>query len=294
MSITACLRRLGALLLGLALTLPTLATEPLRVISIDGSVTEIIYALGQQQTLVAVDSTSRCPQAAQQLPQVGYMRQLAVEGILSLQPDLVLASHDAGPDSVFAQLQAAGVRIVRTPGEYSLDGVLAKIASVASALGVEAAGEQLQLQVREQTQAALARLPDASAGPVPAALFLLGAGNRGLMAAGDGTQAAAMLALAGARNTVAYEGYKPLSPEGALQAAPDVVILAHTGNEPAGVIESSLAMTPAAHQNRIFAVDVSLTLGFGPRLGEALNLLIDRIWYPQQLPYADRHASSRF
>lgn len=294
MSITAGLRHLGALLLGLTLTLPALAADQLRVISIDGSVTEIIYALGQQQALVAVDSTSRYPQAAQDLPQVGYMRQLAVEGILSLQPDLVLASHDAGPDSVFAQLQAAGVHIVRTPGEYSLDGVLAKIASVASALGVEAEGARLQQRVRGQTLAALARLPDASAGPAPAALFLLGAGNRGLMAAGDGTQAAAMLALAGARNAVAYDGYKPLSPEGALQAAPDVVLLAHTGNEAATSIDSSLAMTPAARQNRIFTVDVSLTLGFGPRLGEALNLLVDRIWYPQQLPYADRHASRRF
>ncbi|WP_221796367.1 heme/hemin ABC transporter substrate-binding protein [Oceanobacter mangrovi] len=253
--------------------------QPQRVISIDGSITEIVYALDQQQQLVGVDTTSRYPAAAQQLPQVGYMRQLSVEGILSLQPDLILASEDAGPANVFEQLQQAGVTIVRTPREYSLAGVLNKVEVIARALHQSQRGAVLQQQIQRQAQQALARIP---ARPAPSALFLLGAGNRGLMAAGQGTQASAMLQLVQASNAVNYQGYKPLSPEGAIQAAPDVVIVGHTQPDAGSQIIETLAMTPAQQHNRVFAVDVSLMLGFGPRLPQAIDQLVDLIWYPPQ------------
>jgi ABC-type hemin transport system substrate-binding protein len=57
-----------------------------------GDVTEIVYALGAASSLVARDSTSQWPQAANALPDVGYLRQLNAEGILSMRPTLVLAS----------------------------------------------------------------------------------------------------------------------------------------------------------------------------------------------------------
>lgn len=280
---------LGAaiLLLGLAVLLAAPKADAAtpeqgqRVVSIDGSITEIVYALGQQQQLVGVDTTSRYPAEAQQLPQVGYMRQLSVEGILSLQPDLILTTEDAGPASVFEQLQAAGVTIVRTRKDYSLEGVLNKVDVVAKALGQPATGNALKQQIEQQARKALARIPDQ---PAPATLFLLGAGNRGLMAAGHGTQAEAMLQLLNTRNAVDYPGYKPISPEGAIQAAPEVVIVGHTQPGAADQVSETLAMTPAMQQQRIHAVDVSLTLGFGPRLPQAIDQLVDLIWYPQSLP----------
>ncbi|MGB1092809.1 MAG: heme/hemin ABC transporter substrate-binding protein, partial [Oceanobacter sp.] len=103
------------------------SSKAMRVVSIDGSLTEIIYALNAQGRLVGVDTTSRYPQAATQLPQVGYMRQLSVEGILSLMPDLVIATPDAGPESVFQQLKEAKVRVLIVPNDYSLTGVLNKV-----------------------------------------------------------------------------------------------------------------------------------------------------------------------
>jgi len=254
-----------------------------RVISIDGSITEIVYALGQQDRLVGVDTTSRYPAEAQQLPQVGYMRQLSVEGIMSLQPGLILTSEDAGPASVFEQLQAAGITVVRTPKDYSLEGVLNKVDVVAKALGQPATGNALKQQIEQQARKALARIP---AQPAPSSLFLLGAGNRGLMAAGHHTQADAMLQLLKTRNAVEYNGYKPISPEGAIQAAPEVVIVGHTQPGAADQVAETLAMTPAQQNQRVHVVDVSLTLGFGPRLPEAIDQLVDLIWYPQSLDVA--------
>ncbi|MAS25337.1 MAG: hemin ABC transporter substrate-binding protein, partial [Oceanospirillaceae bacterium] len=187
------------------------------VVSIDGALTEIIYQLGAEQRLAAVDTTSVYPEAATQLPQVGYMRQLSAEGILSVKPSLVIASRDAGPESVFEQIQAAGVRVVRIKTADSVDGVAEKIRQVADALNMSAQGDALAVQVTAQSQQVLAQLP---ADKQPATLFLLGAGGRGLMAAGQGTRADALLSLLGARNVLNYAGYKPVSAEGAVQAAP--------------------------------------------------------------------------
>ncbi|WGE87266.1 ABC transporter substrate-binding protein [Actinobacillus equuli subsp. haemolyticus] len=77
-----------------------------RIVSIGGDVTEIIYALGAEQALVGRDSTSIAPLAAQQLPDVGYMRQLNVEGILALKPTKVISSDVARPSVVFEQLKS--------------------------------------------------------------------------------------------------------------------------------------------------------------------------------------------
>jgi iron complex transport system substrate-binding protein len=256
-----------------------------RVVSIDGSLTEIIYALNAQDALVAVDTTSRYPQAATELPDVGYMRQLSAEGILALSPTLVLASTDAGPDSVFEQLQQAGVKIVRVRNHYSVDGVLNKIQAVADALNKPDAGRALAGSIKQQADAALASIP-ADTAP-PAALFILGAGNRGLMAAGSKTQADAMLALLNARNVMAYNGYKPVSAEAVLQAGPEVVLIANTeaaadtSQAQSAALNTQLAMTPAFRQQRIHTLDTSLVLGFGPRIGSALEQLVTLLYPPE-------------
>lgn len=268
-----------SLLAALWLPLPATADNHQRVISIDGSITEIVYALQAAEHLVAVDTTSRYPQAATRLPDVGYMRQLSAEGILALQPDLILASTDAGPDSVFVQLQEAGVRVERIANRYSVDGVLHKIQRVAAALGYEAQGQALMADIQASVRAAQAMIPG-QATP-PAALFILGAGNRGLMAAGQHTQADAMLALLGARNVMTYAGYKPASAEAILQADPQVVLVAHTGPASGDGLAEQLAMTAAAGNGRIHTLDTSLVLGFGPRIGTALEQLVPLLYPPE-------------
>jgi len=98
-----------------------------RVVSLGGDVTEIAYALGEQGRLVGVDQTSIYPDAVHALPQVGYLRNLSAEGIISLKPDLILAAKAAGPAAVLQQLNDAKIAIVSLPGDDSFAGVLAKI-----------------------------------------------------------------------------------------------------------------------------------------------------------------------
>lgn len=87
------------------------------VVSVGGAVTEIVFALGVEDRLVAVDSTSQYPEPVQYLPNVGYLRQLAAEPILALNPSLVLALSEAGPPHALALIRQAGVPLLTVPHE---------------------------------------------------------------------------------------------------------------------------------------------------------------------------------
>lgn len=251
--------------LALLLPLPSLAAD---IVSVDGALTEIVYGLGAQERLLGVDTTSLYPPAAQQLPQVGYMRALSAEGILSLHPQTVIASRDAGPEVVFEQLQAAGVKVVRIVSDDSLQGVASKVHQVAAALNMPGEGDALAARIVADSERALAAVPAANA---PRVLLLIGAGGRGLMAAGLGTRAQAFLDMTGAHNVFDHQGYKPVNAESVLQAAPDVVLVAQTGDVDPAQLQPLLAMTPAAQQQRIHTLDAGVLLGFGPRLPLALS-----------------------
>jgi iron complex transport system substrate-binding protein len=158
--------------------------------------------------------------------------------------------------------------------------VLHKVDQVARVLKLDDQGAQLRQQIRRQSEAALARIADQTG---PATLFILGAGNRGLMAAGKHTQAQALLDVLAVDNVIDYQGYKPLSVEGALLANPAVVLVAYTGPADHQAFSESLALTDAGKNGRIYAVDTSSVLGFGPRIGSALTQLVDML-YPSSQP----------
>lgn len=137
--------------LGLSLLLmPVMssAQQPARVVSIGGHVTEIIYALGAQATLVGTDSSSIYPPEAKKLPQVGYLRQVSVEGVASLQPDLIIASHDIGPPAAVEKLKALGVPLVITAQTDTIAKAAERIREVGKALGIAEKAEAWQAQYK--------------------------------------------------------------------------------------------------------------------------------------------------
>jgi len=110
------------------------AKSPDRIVSIGGSLTEIIYALGEQSRLIARDTTSTFPPEANLLPDIGYIRALSPEGVLSVDPKLVIALEGAGPPEAVKILQAAEVPFVSIPEIYSRNGIVDKILAVGEAL----------------------------------------------------------------------------------------------------------------------------------------------------------------
>src|SRR5262245_11819479 len=116
--------------------------NPARIVEIGGAITEIFYALGLEDRLAGVDSTSLYPAAAlRDKANVGYMRQLSAEGVLGLNPSLVLAMQGSGPKETMDVLEAAKVPLVLVPETFSEDGLIEKIRLVGHALDADARAE---------------------------------------------------------------------------------------------------------------------------------------------------------
>lgn len=267
--------------LALAGLLPALgaAQAQPRMVSVGGAVTETVFALGAQGQLAGVDTTSLFPVDATRLPQVGYARTLSAEGVLALKPQLLLASGEAGPPQVLDQLRRAGVRVEVLDDQHRFDGILARTARIGQLCGREREADRLVSRLREDW----ASRPRPPAGSLPRVLFVLAHAGGQLRVAGEGTGADAMLALAGARNALAgLQGYKPLTAEAALQAAPDVVLCTDQGLEAQGGVDGllrapGLALTPAGRAGRVASMEALLLLGFGPRLPQAVAELTGKL-----------------
>ncbi|WP_119826276.1 heme/hemin ABC transporter substrate-binding protein [Rahnella victoriana] len=234
-----------------------------KLISIGGDVTEIVYALGAGNEMVARDSTSLHPQAVLALPDVGYMRQLNTEGILSMHPSLVLSSELAEPSLVLQQLEQNGVKVVRVPGTPSADTVPKKIEVIAAALNRQAEGDKLIATYRAQIAAI-----HHDALPVKM-LFVMSHGGMSSMAAGQNTAADAMITSVGAQNAMqGFSRYRPLSQEGVIASAPDIILLTSDGVKSLGGMDQvwklpGVAMTPAGKNKRVLVLDDMSLLGFG-------------------------------
>jgi iron complex transport system substrate-binding protein len=264
---------------------PSAAAEPVpaRIVAVGGAITEIVYALGLQSRLVGVDTTSLYPpEALKEKPNVGYMRALSAEGILSLDPGLVLAEAGAGPPAVLKQMEDAGVRLVTIPEAPTPEGVIDKIKAVGRLLGAAMAAERLAADV-ERRFAAVTVARRAVTKPVRAIFVLTLQGGRPLVA-GTGTAADGIIRLAGGTNAGAdFQGYKPMTDEAIIAAAPDIVVMmANAGAlpKPEKVFAlPALEATPAGAGHRLIRADGLWLLGFGPRTPEAAGFLF-KAFYP--------------
>ena len=262
-----------AMAAGWAIALGAHAAPPARVVTLGGSVTEIVYQLGQGGKLVGDDLSSLYPEAATKLPRVGYYRSVPVEGVLSLKPDLVLASEQAGPPDALKRLADVGVRVVTVSDAPSVDSLKSRIRGIADALGVAPAGERMVEDVTRE----LARAEAVPATRARALLLINRTGSP--QGAGRDTAANEVMHLAGLVNVLQDQhGYKPLSAEAMGALAPDLIIVTQASLDAGGGMDAFLRMpgiasTQAAAKRRIVVMDDLLILGMGPRLPLALTQL---------------------
>jgi len=252
-----------------------------RIVSIGGALTETIYALGLGYRLVGSDTTSYFPPSAASLPKTGYQRALSVEGVLSLKPDLIIATEDAGPPSVMKQISSTGVQINRLKSAKSMKDTRENIFALGKILNVNAAAktlvgkfdaalEQLKVTTSVQTKK-------------PKILFIMSHGSSTPMAAGSETSANSIIEIAGGINVAnAYTGYKPLSPEAVVKFSPEFILITSRTLKQIGGNEAlfklpGLALTPAAKSGNVIDMDGLLLLGFGPRSAAAALELNKRL-----------------
>ncbi|RWD63375.1 hemin ABC transporter substrate-binding protein [Mesorhizobium sp.] len=245
-----------------------------RIASIGGSITEIVYALGEEGRLVARDSTSTYPEAAAKLPDVGYMRALSPEGVLSVNPTGILALQGSGPKEAVDVLKKSSVPFIEVPDHFNHEGILEKIRIVGKALGVEAKAEKLAIDTDAKLTAA--EKQTASIKERKRVLFVLSTQGGKILAAGSDTAADGIIKLAGAVNAVeGFSGYKGMTDEAIVSAKPDVILTMKGGGPPISEDElfanPAVASTPAGTNRKMISMWGGYLLGFGPRTAEAIH-----------------------
>ncbi|SFQ52645.1 iron complex transport system substrate-binding protein [Roseivivax halotolerans] len=248
------------------------------VLSLGGSVTEIVAALGQEHRLKARDTTSSYPPSVTDLPDVGYVRALSPEGVLAVNPSLIVAEEGAGPPEALEVIRAARIEYVEVPEAYSRDGILRKIEVVGDALGVSDRAEDLARKVGADLSTAMTKAERAEADK-RRVLFIISANGGKITASGSGTAADAIIRMAGGVNAVtSFDGYKQMSDEALAAAAPDAILMMDRSGDHAVDDEELLSLpamrlTPAAETRDVIRIDGMLLLGFGPRTAQAVTEL---------------------
>jgi iron complex transport system substrate-binding protein len=256
-----------------------------RVVTIGGSLTEIVFVLGKGDTLVGVDLTSSWPPEVEKLPKVGLYKSISSEGVLFLAPTHVLAYSNTEPASAMQQISGAGVSVTtfeRNPPQKALFDNILKVGTILSA---EQQAQNLIGQIKkdlDRLEKKVANLPDK-----PRVLFLLNYDLSQMMVAGKGTVVDYLLNLAGGVNVAEdVEGYKPINAELVTSLAPDIVLSVEERWQTSGDREQmrglpGLVDTPAGRDDRFAVLPGPLVLGLGPRIAEAVERLVNVIHGPQ-------------
>jgi iron complex transport system substrate-binding protein len=251
-----------------------------RIVVLNGDITEVVYALGLGDRVVGVDQSATYPAEARAKQNIGYQARLSAEGIVALNPTVIIGKDGAGPPEVIEQIGGIGVPVVLLPDVKSIEGVAAKINAVAQALGVPNRGRALAEQTSAEIATATALAARATSHPTIAFLYLRGATTQ--MMGGKGTRADILIEQAGGVDAgvrAGIEDYKPITPEALVTANPDIILVMDAGLDSVGGIEGLLgipgiAETPAGRDRRVVHFDDQYLLGLGPRTGKLLEELV--------------------
>tara|TARA_B100001996_G_scaffold327997_1_gene275083 strand:- start:23 stop:1048 length:1026 start_codon:yes stop_codon:yes gene_type:complete len=250
-----------------------------RIIPLDGSVAEVIFALGMGENVVATDISATWPPTADELPKIGYQRALNAEPIAAFSPTVLLGTEIAGPSQTIEDLRRLGYPVVIIPSNSGPKGPGEKIRAVAKALGVPQRGEILAGELDEKIESVIQSSAE-KVRPLVAVLYIRGKGTQLLLGRDSGIYW--MIQAAGGANVadvLDIDDYTPITPESLLVANPDVIVVPSAGLESVDGIEGLLkiggiSQTKAGITRSIFSYDDQLLLGNGPRSGELLDRLV--------------------
>lgn len=241
--------------------------SPPRIISAGAGLTELFFALDAQDSLIAVDLSSRHYATQGDLPQVGYHRQLSPEGLMALKPTILIGTDAMGPATTLEKIEASDIDVIKVDSGNSIDSLAHRIDTVASLTGKQAAAAELKKQVFERVQALQS---DPLPNP-PKVMFLLMHQGRATTVAGNNTAINSIIELSGAVNPAAslMESYKAISFEGIIELQPDYIIVTQSALDTHGGKEKLLeklpllASTPAGRDGNIIPVPGIALVGVG-------------------------------
>ena len=258
----------------------SIARTPERIVSIAPSNTEILYALGLEDRVVAVDSYSNYPPAATAKPQVGDYVDPDLERVAAASPDLIFAT-DVHVLTVVPALEALGLPVVVLE-PANIDEVFADILLVGAVTSESDRAERLVCDLQARVDAVTVAI---AGSPRPRVFFEL---SPDLFTAGPGSFVADVIERAGGENIAAgaAEMWPQLSAEAVVSANPEVILLA---DHEAGVTADQVAARAgwrsldAVGDSRIVPIVSDLVARPGPRVVDGLEAIAAAL-HPDRFP----------
>ncbi|ATP57553.1 hemin ABC transporter substrate-binding protein [Pedobacter ginsengisoli] len=253
--------------------------DSVKIVSLNGTISEIVAGLGLEKNIVGTDITSSYPESLKSRPKVGHNSKINVEGVLSLQPNIVVAMDKEVSPQLAAQFKTAGIKLLLFKQEFSVDGTINLIRSVGDSLLKQATADSLIKVFDAEVASAQKQITHKKA----KVLFIYARGTGTMMVGGLGTQVDKVIELAGAQNAVTgFSEYKPLTSEALVKANPDVILLFDDGLQSLGGTQGlqtvqGISQTNAGKNKKFITMDGTLLTGFGLRLGKAISELSGKI-----------------
>lgn len=246
-----------------------------------GSITEIIYFLNLQNKLVGVDVTSNYPLNAKKLPSIGYIRNLSIEGLLSLKPNLILAEESIGPPIILKQLNKTSVEFRMIKNNYTIDGINEKFLCISKILDIEIKNNINYKKFSNNVKKLKSFVKNNNKEKKDILLILMMKGTSPIIA-GKNTSGHGFIKMIGQNNSMGkVSGWKPVSSEQILIANPNYIIVTKRALKDFTSVEKFLKLpgissTKAAKNKNVFIKDGMSLLGYGPRtINVAKEILIN-------------------
>lgn len=250
-----------------------LHSDSTRIVCLSKQYNEVIYALGAEKNLVAVDLSSTYPPAIKALPTVGYHRALSAEGVLAQNPTLVIHDNNIGPEHVMRQLEK-----MKVPMKTFMDSVftIEQDKSMIQQLGAyfhkEQQADSLCKKLDTEMNQALTNAHQYTDTP-KVVIIHFGRAMNIYLALTQRSTGAKMIDWAGGRIPIGGDkGMQQVSAELIAQADPDVILLTDFGYDRLGTFEKikelpGVSGTKAALHHRIYRIEEHDIVYLGPRTG---------------------------
>ena len=248
-----------------------------KIVVAGGSITEIVYFLGMEDKLVGVDITSNFPKEAKKLKSIGYLRNLSIEGILSLSPGLVLAEEDIGPPIIVNQLRKTSIDLRIIKEKNNLNGINNKIVCISKILNTSLEDNKDYVELQKKLYR-VRNLKKINSKKIKKILLILMMRGSSPVVAGKNTSGQGFIEMIGHENSMKnLNGWKPVSSEEIIKKNPDYIIITKRAFKSFSSLDQFLSIpgissTLAAKKKNIIVKDGMSMLGFGPR---TINVALD-------------------
>lgn len=254
----------------------TIDKEPTKILSLAPTVTETIFAMGKGANLVGRTDYCDYPQEATKLPSVGTITNPSIEKIVSLKPDVVIASMMKA--EVKKKIEEAGIKVVALKNGDSINGSYENMREIARIINAQDKTEEIIKSIDAKIKTVSDKV--SSANPKINVYYVVGYGKNGDFTAGDKTFINDLISKAGAVNVATdAQGWKYTS-EKLMAKNPDMIFMGKMSKSKEGFISSEpYKNLKAVKDGKVYEVDDNLINREGPRMGEAVEMLA-KLFYP--------------